>query len=448
MMVLQAGNGTFVAPKNTIKPQISTCNHMNTPKLSQLAETLIGSEIVRMNGEIKEKMKKGERIFNFTIGDFDPQIFPIPQELEEEVVFAYRQHFTNYPASEGEPELRGSVSKFLREREGLDYGPDEILIASGGRPVIYTLYRTIVDEGDKVIYSVPSWNNNHYVHFEGGEHCIVETTPENNFMPTAEDIRPHLPGAVLLALCSPLNPTGTTFQKAQLEAICDLVLEENKSRKDGEKKLYILFDQIYWQLTFGDTVHYHPVLLRPELKPYTVYVDGISKCFAATGVRVGWALGPAPIIGKMKAILTHLGAWSPLPEQKATAKYMMQKGSVDQYLKILKAGLYERLQKTYNGLKQLKKEGYPVDAIIPQAAIYLTVKVDLKGRKTADGRTLETQEDVTRYLLEEAKIAILPFQVFGTDSSVPWYRLSVGAMKIEDIHEFFQRLRDCLHKLS
>jgi aspartate aminotransferase len=418
------------------------------PVLSQLSETLIGSEIVRMNGEIKQKIKAGERIFNYTIGDFDPSVFPIPQELEEEIIYAYRKHFTNYPAGEGELELRQEIARFILEREGIAYDAEEILIASGGRPLIYTIYRAIADKGEKIIYSVPSWNNNHYVHFVEGEHCVVETTPENNFMPTAEDIRPHLPGAVLLSLCSPLNPTGTVFSKEQLEAICDLVLEENKRRPAGAKKLFILYDQIYWQLTFGQTEHVNPVSIRPELKPYTVFVDGISKSFAATGVRVGWALGPKHLIGKMKAILSHLGAWSPLPEQKATAKYLMQKGSVDQYLKIFKAGLHERLQKIHNGFQQMKKDGFPVDAIAPQAAIYLTVKIDLVGKTTPSGLLLEKQADVTAYLLNEAKLAIVPFHAFGASKTSPWYRLSVGTVKIEELHEMFLKLKEALRKLN
>jgi aspartate aminotransferase len=416
--------------------------------LSRLSETLIGSEIVRMNGEIKQKIKAGERIFNFTIGDFDPGIFPIPHELEEEIIYAYRKHFTNYPAGEGELDLRQAVARFIQDREGISYDPDEILIASGGRPLIYTIYRAIADKGDKIIYSVPSWNNNHYVHFVEGEHCALETSAENNFMPTAEEIRPHLDGAVLLSLCSPLNPTGTTFSRDQLEAICNLVIEENNRRPAGSKKLFILFDQIYWQLTFGTTEHYNPVALRPELKPYTIFVDGISKCFAATGVRVGWSLGPKHLIAKMKAILSHLGAWSPLPEQKATAKYLVQKGSVDQYLKIFKAGLIERLQKIYKGFQQLKKEGYPVDAISPQAAIYLAIRIDLAGKRTPDGLLLEKQSDVTAYILNEAKLAIVPFPAFGASKSSPWYRLSVGTVKIEEIHEMFQKLKEALKKIQ
>ncbi len=102
-------------------------------------------------------------------------------------------------------------------------------------------------------------------------------------MPTAEQIRSHVKGASLLALCSPLNPTGTVFGKEELAEICDVVLEENATRGEGEKKLYLLYDQIYWTLTYGDTEHYNPVSLRPEMKKYTVFIDGISKAFAATG---------------------------------------------------------------------------------------------------------------------------------------------------------------------
>jgi aspartate aminotransferase len=416
--------------------------------LSELAETLIGNEIVRMNGEIKEMMGKGERIFNFTIGDFDPSIFPIPVELEEEIIYSYRKHFTNYPLGEGDLELRKSVLAFIQDREGLTYQADEVLIAAGGRPLIYTLFRAIVDKGEKVIYSVPSWNNNHYVHFTAGEHCVIEATAETNFMPTADMLEPHLQGASLLALCSPLNPTGTVFSREQLEAICDMVVRENEKRGEGEKKLYLMFDQIYWLLTYGTTEHFNPVSIRPELRPYTIFIDGISKCFAATGVRVGWALGPAIVISKMKAILSHVGAWSPLPEQKATSKYLMQKGSVDQFLKIFKMELSERLQKIYAGFIKLKQEGFPVDAISPQAAIYLSIQLDLCGKKTADGNLLEKQPDVSQYILKEAKLAVVPFPIFGASSNSAWYRLSVGNCKKEEINEMLGKLRDALKKLS
>ena len=416
-------------------------------KLSNLAETLIGSEIVRLGADIKEKMKGGQKIYNFTIGDFDSSVFPVPQKFEQEIVEAYRNKFTTYPPADGILSLRESVSTFIKEREGLDYNSNEILIAAGGRPLIYALYRALVDRDDKVIYSVPSWNNNHYVHFVEGRHQVIETTAENNFMPSAEDIQPHIQDAVLIALCSPLNPTGTVFKKDELEKICDMVLEENMRRSDEEKKLYVMYDQMYWTLTFGDTKHYNPVGLRPEMKEYTIFIDGISKAFAATGVRVGWALGPEYVLAKMKAINSHVGAWSPMAEQHATAKFLLQKDAIDDYLLHYKKELKERLQLIYDGFQKLKAEGFTVDACAPQAAIYLTIQISLAGKTTGDGKILATQSDVTSYILDEAKLAVVPFYAFGASKNSDWYRLSVGTCKKEEIPEMLEKLKGVLEKL-
>jgi aspartate aminotransferase len=417
-------------------------------KLSHLSETLIGSEIVNLGGEIREKIRQGQKIYNFTVGDFDPSIFPIPKELEDGIVDAYRQHFTNYPAGEGNLDLREAISVFLKEHEQLHYSLPEILVASGGRPLIYSLYRAICDKDEKVIYAVPSWNNNHYTHFVGGQHMVIEAKAVNNFMPVAEEIRPHIKNASLLALCSPQNPTGTTHSKKDLEDICDLVLEENARRGEREKKLYVMYDQMYWQLTYGNIEHYNPVSLRPAMQQYTIFIDAISKAFAATGVRVGWAFGPKVVMDKMKAILSHVGAWAPMAEQKAVARYLHEKKAIQQYLQHFKSELEVRLRGIYDGLQSLKNEGYSVDAVAPQAAIYLTIKFDLVGRKTGAGKKLETQNEVTAYLLNEARLAIVPFYAFGADKSSPWYRLSVGTCKKEEIPEMISALRSALAKLS
>lgn len=417
-------------------------------KLSHLSETLIGSEIVKLGGEIREKIRQGERIYNFTVGDFDPSIFPIPKELEDAIVEAYRKHFTNYPAAEGNLDLREALHSFMKDEEGLDYGTGEILVASGGRPLIYAVFRAVCDKGDKIIYAVPSWNNNHYTHFVGGDHIVIEAKAKNNFMPTADDLRPHIKEASLISLCSPQNPTGTTFKKEELEAICDLVIEENKRRGDGEKKLYVMYDQMYWHLTYGDIHHYNPVSLRPEMRNYTIYIDAISKVFAATGVRVGWSMGPAAVINKMKAILTHIGAWAPMAEQKAVAHYLGHRAGIKKFLDHFKAEIEERLRRIYDGFIQLKNEGLSVDAIAPEAAIYLTIKIDLVGRSAPDGKKLETQNDVTAYVLNAAGLAVVPFYAFGAEKHSPWYRLSVGTCKKEEINDMFAKLKIALQQLT
>jgi aspartate aminotransferase len=368
--------------------------------------------------------------------------------LEDAIVDAYRRHFTNYPAAEGNLDLREAIASFTKDMEGLDYGLNEVLVASGGRPLIYAVFRAICDKGDKIIYAVPSWNNNHYTHFVAGEHIVVEAKAENNFMPLAEDIRPFIKEASLIALCSPQNPTGTTFKKKDLEAICDMVLEENKRRSDHEKKLYVMYDQMYWHLTYGKIEHFNPVSLRSEMRPYTIFIDAISKVFAATGVRVGWSFGPAAILSKMKAILTHIGAWAPMAEQKAVARYLGHRDDIKRWLANFKTEIEARLQRIYVGFVSLKNEGLPVDAIAPEAAIYLTIKIDLTGKKTAGGKLLKDQGEVTDYILSEAKLAVVPFYAFGADRNSPWYRLSVGTCKKEEIGEMLGKLREALKKLS
>ena len=417
-------------------------------KLSNLSHTLIGSEIVKLGGEIRERISKGEHIYNFTVGDFDPKIFPIPKELEDAIIEAYQNHFTNYPPGEGSLELRQAVSAFARQYQGLEYSTDEILIASGGRPLIYALFRAICDKGDRVIYAVPSWNNNHYTHFVEAEHVVVEAKPENNFMPVADDIRPFISDACFLALCSPQNPTGTTFKKEDLQAICDMVVEENTRRGEDEKKLYVMFDQMYWHLTYDGIKHYDPVTLNPAMRNYTVYIDAISKVFASTGVRVGWSFGPAQVLNKMKAILSHVGAWAPMAEQKALTKFLANKPAINAYLDHFRKELEERLRRIYEGFIKLKSDGYPVDAVSPEAAIYLTIKFDLTGKKTKEGNVLSQQSDVTSYLLQHASLAVVPFYAFGASKNSPWYRLSVGTCKKEEINEMIEKLNTALKNLS
>ena len=417
-------------------------------KVSKLAENIIGSEIIKLAGEVNEKIKQGEKIYNLTIGDFNPNEFPIPTELKQFIIDEYNANQTNYPAADGMLELRTAVSNLLKQRGGLDYKADEILIAGGARPVIYSIFKALVDPNDTVIFAVPSWNNNHYTYLNGATAVVIEATPEQNFMPSAADIKPHISKANFVALCSPQNPTGTVFTKEGLEEICDLILEENEKRDASQKPVYLMYDQIYWALTFGDVKHYNPVILRPEMRDYTIFVDGISKSLAATGVRVGWSMGPKFIIDKMKAILTHVGAWAPKAEQLATANYLTDLKSYDTFIDLQKEKINARLTGFYKGFQALKAAGFKVDAITPQAAIYLTVQFNLHGQKTANGTTLATTKDITKYLLDEAKLAIVPFSAFGASADSSWYRLSVGTCKLEDVDGAIANLKSALSKLS
>ncbi|MEO6347044.1 MAG: pyridoxal phosphate-dependent aminotransferase [Aquaticitalea sp.] len=418
-------------------------------KTSQLAEGLKGSEIIKIAGEVNALKAQGEVIYNQTIGDFDPKIFPIPPELKQAIVDAYNDDQTNYPAANGMESLRKAVSSYLSTGLDLNYTANEILISGGARPLIYAIYQTILDIDDIVLYPVPSWNNDAYTYLSRNKSVIVETKPENKFMPTVNDIKTHIKNVNLIALCSPLNPTGTTFDKSTLLEISQLVIEENKRRTDKKlKPLYVLYDQIYWQLTYGSIEHYNPVSLLHEMRDYTIFVDGISKAFAATGVRVGWAFGPAHVIDKMKALLSHIGAWAPKAEQMATANFLNHTEAVSKYLEHIKKELHYRLIAFYEGFNTLQSKGFSVKAIQPEAGLYLTVQFDLIGKTTDSCKKLETIQEVTSYLLQEAKLAIVPFYAFGTSTDSNWFRLSVGTAKKEDISTIFNLLEKALQKLK
>jgi aspartate aminotransferase len=156
-------------------------------------------------------------------------------------------------------------------------------------------------------------------------------------------------------------------------------LAENKRREGKQKPLYVMFDQIYWVLRADGVAHENPISLRPEMKKYTIFVDGISKSLAATGVRVGWGLGPEEIVSKMKAIIGHIGAWSPRAEQVATAQFLSNTSALNTYLDELKAKIGRRFNAIYKGFEALKEKGYPVQIIKPEGAIYLTAQFDIIG---------------------------------------------------------------------
>ena len=416
-------------------------------KISKLAQNLIGSEIIKIGNQVNDLKAQGAEIANLTIGDLNSNIYPIPAELKEEIQKAYQNNLTNYPPANGLLSLRKSIAKDLKNRWNLDYSADEILVAGGSRPLIYATFKTIVDDGDKVVYPIPSWNNNHYAYLTHAEKVEVETSQSNNFLPTAEELKPYLKGAVLLALCSPLNPTGTMFTKEQLSEICELVLKENKSRGENEKPLYLMYDQIYAMLTF-DEEHFNPVSLFPELKDYVIFVDGTSKCFAATGVRVGWSFGPREIIDKMKSLLTHVGAWAPKPEQEAVAVYLEQTENVNSFVNEFKNKIYDSLETLHEGIQDMKSRGFAVESIKPMGALYLTVELDYLGKSKPDGTPITDSSDLVYYLIEEAGVALVPFSAFGNSRNMPWFRASAGGLSLEEIKKMLPRLEKALEKLK
>jgi len=408
--------------------------------LGGMARGLIGSEILKIAGEIRAAKLAGQKIADFTVGDFSSREFPIPDKLRDGTLQALAAGETNYPPSDGVLRLREAVREFWRERMQLDVPLESVVIAGGSRPVIYAAYRALIEPGDVVVYPVPSWNNNHYCHLVGARGVQLATRPEDGFLPTAATLRPHLRAARMIALCTPLNPAGTVLAPEEVKRIAEAVVEENRRRDQaGEKPLYLLYDQVYWMLTFGSARHETPVRAVPEAARTTIFVDGISKAFAATGVRVGWGVGPRAVIAAMRDILGHVGAWAPRAEQVATAGLLRDPAAMEAYLREHKGRLQARLDALHAGFMRMADAGLPVRDIPPQGAIYLSVQFRLPGR---------TNDQTRRYLLDEAGFAAVPFQAFGLAGDNGWFRLSVGAVSLADIEEALPRVEAALRKVA
>jgi len=404
--------------------------------LTPVAAEMKGSMILGIAGQVRELQQGGREIANFTVGDFKPDQFTIPEALGQAVQRAIADGETNYPPSDGIPELREAISDLYARELGLDYGPEAVCVGSGARPPIYATWKLFVEPGDRTVSFVPMWNVGYYAHLFQSDHQFIQTSPESNFFPTVEQAREAVRGARLVVLNSPLNPTGTAISEEVLRGFATALVEENAGR---ERPCMLLYDQVYWMLTNEGTTHHNPVALVPECAPYVVQVDAISKCFAATGLRLGWGVLPPYLKSRMKSLVGHIGSWAPRPEQVATAWFLRQPDQVEAYMTDMRAAVGARLGRLYEGIQQMKAEGLPVDAISPQGAIYLSFRVDAVGRKG-----LPDNESIRNLLLEEAGVAVVPFQAFNQAADDGWFRMSVGAVGMNDIDDALHRLETVL----
>ena len=417
------------------------------PRMSSLAGKLQPSTILKIAGEIRGLQAAGQDVCDLTVGDFDPKHFPIPEKLRDAAKAALDAGATNYPPAAGLPTLRESVRRFYERHLGLNYPLDSVLIAAGARPLIYSLFRVVVEPGDTVAYPAPCWNYPFYAEILNAHGEAVVCAPEDAFQPRSGALDAAIKKSSLLIVNTPLNPTGTVTPRAAILKLSETMVRENEAReKRGERPIYLMYDHIYWMLSFG-VEHVTPCALVPEMAKYTIFIDGMSKAYAATGLRVGWALGPTDVIAKMNTLLMHMGGWAPKPEQTASAVMLDDDDATAKYHAVLKPALERRLKALHQGFQKLKAEGHAVDSIEPTGAIYVSARVHPFGKKAPNGREIRTNEDVRTFLLEEAALGVVPFQAFGVPGETGWMRLSVGSVSEAQIESGLTRLGTALNAL-
>lgn len=420
-----------------------------TESLSTLSRGMHLSGILRTANQVRELRAGGAEVLDFSIGDFGPKYFRIPEKLLRGVERALESGATNYPPPPGLPALRQAVTGYVERCSGVRYPAEAVLITSGGRPVLYAAYRTVIEPGDTVVYSVPSWNNDSYAWLSGANAVEIEARSENGFQPTLGELEPHLRAARLLCLCSPGNPTGTAMAPEMFESILRAIVRENRRReKEGnERPLFLLYDQMYSSIRVKDNKHRYALALVPEAAPYVLTMDGASKAFSATGLRIGWLLAPPAIVKKVGELVSHMGAWAPHAEQAGLTELLNDPDAIAQYREAMDAAVHERLGALHRGFVAMRNDGLPVDVLCPDGAIYVSLQLDLRGARIGE-RMLENNEMIRSLVLEQAGVALVPFQAFGLMRETGWFRLSVGAVSLEEIAEALGRIRKLLEQVT
>jgi aspartate aminotransferase len=406
--------------------------------LNPISAGMQHSLILGIAAEVRARQAAGAEICNLTVGDFDPRQFPVPRALRDGTVAAFDNAQTNYPPAEGIPELRQAICDWYARELGIAITPDWVVVASGARPVMYATYRLFLEAGDEQLFPAPSWNASYYGQITGAKAVTVPTRAEDGFFPDPAGLPAYFRTAQLFSLNSPLNPTGTVIAPERLAAIAQALVDENDRRAREEphrRPLMWMWDQVYWQLCFGTAKHVHPCAVVPACAPYVITVDAISKAFAATGLRVGWAVLPPPLATAMKALIGHIGAWAPKPEQTATAGLLNEPDAIAAYRAEFHAAVQARLSMLHTRLSAL---GIP--HIAPQGAIYLSVQFALFGRMGVNGAPMRTNEDIRVYLLDKAGFAVVPFQAFEMPEESGWFRISVGAVSVASLNAALNRL--------
>ena len=405
---------------------------------SRVAAAVGASDILRVAAEVRSRRRRGQPVIDLSVGDLvAPELQP-PPGLLHACTRALAEGPHGYPPPDGIEPARREIAAFLQRTLGLAADMGCIAVQGGARPLLYAIYRALVDPGEVVIDPVPSWNNRAYTALVGGRRQVVETEAEDGFLPRAEALQPHLPQARLLVLTSPSNPSGMTLAPHRLREIAQLVVDENRrrERRGGLRRLWLLWDQSYWQLASDDACPATPGQLVRAIGPALAIVDCASKAFAATGLRAGWMVAPPPLLAQVSALCGHIGAWAPRHVQAGLAAFLPRTEEVLRYTADLRRRLGERIELLCTGL-QRACEGLPVRVLAAPVGLYVAIWVGVPG---------VSDRQLQRRLLEEAGLAAVDFRAFGFERDTAWLRLSVGSASREELAGVGARLRRWLER--
>ncbi len=391
--------------------------------LSKKGMAIEPSVTLEITAKAKAMKENGINVISFSVGEPD---FNTPKNIQDEGIRAITEGLTKYTPTSGITELKKAICKKLRDDNNLDYSPNNIIISNGGKHSIYNALMAVLNPGDEVLIGVPYWvSYPELVKIAGGVPVFIETEESNDFKYTVKDLEAaQTDRTKVLILNSPSNPTGSIYDEKEIKDIAKWAVNNN---------VFVLSDELYEKLIYGDEKHISIASLNKEIHDLTITINGMSKAYAMTGWRIGYAAAHEDIIKIMGNVQSHTTS---------------NPSSIAQYASV--AGLegdqssLEEMKLQFN-----KRRLYMVDKInsieglscrTPKGAFYIMVNIsNLKGR-TIQGIKIDSSLDVANLLLEKGRVAVVPGIAFGDDNYI---RLSY-ATSIENIEEGLNRIKETI----
>ena len=389
--------------------------------LSKKGLGIVPSVTLEITAKAKAMKDSGIDIIGFGAGEPD---FNTPENIQNEGIRAIKEGLTKYTPASGIIELKKAVCEKLKKDNGLEYKPSNIIISSGAKHSIHNALMAILNPGDEVIFTTPYWvSYPELIVLADGIPVYIETKEENNFKFSIDDLNNVLTKKTkAIILNSPNNPTGAIYNENELRAIADWAVENN---------VFVISDEIYEKLVYDDTKHISISSFNEDIKNLTIVINGMSKAYAMTGWRIGYAAAHEDIIKVMGNIQSHATSNPCSISQYASVEALIgDQASIGDMRKHFE----ERrnyMAETINSIEGLSCN-------LPQGAFYIMVNFTQLIGKTIKGRVINSSLDFANLLLEEAKVAVIPGIAFGADQYI---RLSY-ATSLDNIKNGLERIKN------
>ena len=391
--------------------------------LSNKAKAISPSPTLAIDAKFKQMKANGEDVVGFGCGEPD---FDTPQHIKDAAIEAINNGMTKYTPAAGTLELRKAVAKKFEEENGLLYAPTDIVVSNGAKHSLVNAFMAILNPGDEVIIPAPFWvSYPEMVKIADGMPVIINTTEENDFKATVADFERALsPKTKAIIINSPSNPTGMVYTKEELLALADFAVKHN---------LYVISDEIYEHLIY-EGEHVSIASFNEKIKELTIVINGVSKTYAMTGWRIGYAAA-SPEIAKIMANVQSHASSNPNSIAQAATIAALQGG--DEEIKMMKEHFKNRRDYMVDTINSI--EG--VSCKKPQGAFYIMMNISKLKGKTFYGKLINSSDDFAQVFLEVAKVAVVPGSGFGADDFVRWSY----ATSMENITEGLSRLKKFLN---